>query len=68
MGYETNSYQIDVPSDLWDAFHRIHDDRDRINAPIVELIAEDVDEQLPPDADPGVEETINRIRGGTDGA
>lgn len=68
MGYETNSYQIEVPSELWNAFHRIHDDRDRINAPIVELIAEDVDGQLPADADPRVKETINRIHWGDDGA
>lgn len=58
--YDTTSYQTDVPGDLWTEFLQQHDDRNRINSRIVELIAEDVEAQAD-SLDPGVQTQINRI-------
>lgn len=62
--YSTTSYQIDVPDDIWKEFSDIHDERDRLNNPIVEKIAEDVREHRNGDLDPGVRAEITRIIGG----
>ncbi len=68
MPYNTTSYQTDVPGELWTEFRQQHDDRDRINSRIVELIAMDVKRQSD-GLDPGVRADINRILGGdSDGA
>jgi hypothetical protein len=67
--YRTKSYQIDIPEALWNAFMAIHDDRDRINSRLVELVAEEVEEVADGDLDPEVRTDINRILGGDlDGA
>ena len=64
MVYQTKSYQIDTPGELWKAFGQLHADRDRINSRIVELIAEDVERHASGDLDPRVREEITRIIGG----
>ncbi len=61
--YETTSYQTDCPSALWREFKQQHADRNRINSRVVELVAEDVEQQTD-DLDPQVREEINRILGG----
>jgi hypothetical protein len=62
--YRTKSYQIDTPEALWREFTAIHDDRDRINSRLVELVAEDVREETDDALDPEVRAEINRILGG----
>jgi len=62
--YRTKSYQIDTPEPLWREFTAIHDDRDRINSRLVELVAEDVREAADGDLDPEVRTEINRVLGG----
>jgi len=64
--YRTKSYQIDTPEPLWSEFTAIHDDRDRINSRLVELVAMDVREASDGDLDPGVRAEINRVLGGED--
>lgn len=66
MSYQTTTYQIDTPQALWDRFSRLHDDRDRINHRVVELIAADVREQTEPaDLAPAVVDDIEQILGAT---
>ncbi|NHX37816.1 MULTISPECIES: hypothetical protein [Halolamina] len=67
--YRTKSYQIDTPEALWREFTAIHDDRDRINSRLVELVAQDVREEVDGGLDPQVRGEINRIlEGDLDGA
>lgn len=59
--YSTISYQIDVPDELWDAYKRMHDDRDRVNGPIVESMAAEVREHHSGDLDPQVQSQISMV-------
>lgn len=63
MRYDTTSYQIDAPTPVWKAFKQIHDDRDRINAPIVELMAENVADRID-ELDPELQTEVEDILGG----
>lgn len=64
MAYSTKGYTIETPALVWREFHRLHDDRDRINSRVVELIAEDVQRLSDGDLEPDVEAELNRILGG----
>jgi len=61
--YDTTSYQLDCPGDLWTEFRQQHSDRQRINSRLVELVAKDVDKQAD-DLDPQLRDEINTILGG----
>lgn len=58
---------MDTPEALWREFTSLHDDRDRINSRLVELVAQDVREQVDDGLDPEVRAEVNRVLGGDSG-
>lgn len=67
MHYDTTSYQIDAPTPIWRAFKQIHDERDRLNSPLVELMAEEVAEHVD-ELDPELQAEVEPILGGENSA